>query len=147
MPRPRPEKDHPWGSAGHNVPPDTTLSPELIDLIYGPHDITTTHEWIYQNLPHHSVIEMGEGRLMVGIFINAITCLKRDQHAAEAWNWIMDREADGFHSFNSVCWYLKWDPDYIRQLTVKSFGDKNPPIRHTNRVYSKMGPSYIAKRH
>jgi len=141
-----PTKDHPWGTVGHNVPPDNTLSPELVDLIYGPYDITTTYDWILQNLPNHSVLEMGEGRLMVGIFINAIASLKRDKDNEEAWAWILDREADGFHSFNSICRYLHWEPDYIRRLTVESFTDKKPPIVHTTRAYSKLGPSYIAKR-
>jgi len=146
MPRPRPEKDHPWGSAGHNVPPDNTLSPELVDLIYGPHDITTTHEWMLQNLPDHSVLEMGEGRLMLGIFINAIACLKRGKYVDEAWDWILDREADGFHSFNSICHYLKWDPGWIRRLTVESFTDHKPKTMQGHRVQSTQNASYIAKR-
>jgi len=157
MPRPTSTNKHPWGSTGHYkkhpvgstgqyVPPDNALSPTLIDLVYGPKDITTTYEWMYQNLPNHSVLGMGEGRLMVGIFINAIASLKCGKWAAEAWNWIMDNQADGLHSFNSVCRYLKWDPDYIRKLTVESFKEKAPPITHTTRVYSKLKPSYIAKR-
>ena len=143
---PDPPKHKTWGTTDHNVPPDKTLSPELIDLIYGPHDITTTHEWILQNLPNHSVLEMGEGRLLLGIFINAIACLKRGQYIEEAWDWIMNEEADGLHSFNSICYYLKWDPGYIRQLTIESFGKEKPPIIHTTRVYSKTRLSYRAKR-
>jgi len=136
MPRPTNIK-HSWGSSGHNIPPDNTLSPELIDLIYAPKDITTDQEWMLQNAPHFSVLEMGEGRLMLGIFINAIACLKTEKYVAEVWNWIMDYEANGLHSFNSVCWHLKWDPGYIRKLTVESFGDKKPKVIPVNRVYYK----------
>jgi len=146
MPNPTQTKEHSWGSAGHNVPPDKALSPELVDLIYGPHDITTTYEWTQHNLPDHSVLELGEGRLLLGIFINAIACLKRNQYAEEAWDWIMDKEADGFHSFNSVCHYLKWDPGWIRKLTIESFSIKKPHIVQTPRVHPYRNTSYIAKR-
>ena len=146
MPGPTPTKDHPWGTAGHNVPPDNTLSPALIDLIYGPHDITTTYEWIYQNLPNHSILELGEGRLILGIFINAIACLKRGQYVEETWAWIMDKEADGFHSFNSICWYLKWHPDWIRKLTVERFSNQTLHPRQTYRAAYTKNTSYVAKR-
>ena len=143
---PGPKKEHPWGPAGYNLPPDKILSPELIEIIYSPHDITTTYDWILQNMPSHSILELGEGRLILGIFINAIASLKRDHSAKETWEWIMDLEADGFYSFNSVCWYLKWDPTWIRQLTIKAFGKQKPPTIHINRVQNKRASHYEAKR-
>jgi len=133
--------------AGHNLPPDNILSPELIEIIYGPHDITTAYDWMLQNMPNHSALEWGEGRLMIAIFINAIACLKHDKWAQEAWDWIMNDKDDGFHSFNSVCYYLKWDPEWIRKLTLESFGKHPPPTIHINRVQDKRKSSYIAKRH
>jgi len=139
--------DHPWGTVGHSVPPDNILSPELVDLIYGPHDITTTHEWMLQNLPNHSILEMGEGRLIMGIFISAINCLKRGQYIEETWNWIMDPESNGLHSFSSVCLYLKWNPNWIRKLIVESFSENKPKTRQMHRVQYTQNASYIAKRH
>jgi len=141
MSRPMPTKDHPWGTVGHNVPPDNTLSPELVEIIYGPHDITTTYEWILQNLPNHSVLELGEGRLMLGIFINAMTCLKTKKYANETWRWILDHEADGLYSFNSICYHLNWDPSWMRQGIIKLL--ETAPSDHTKTGYYQH---YVAKR-
>jgi len=134
-----PPKDHPWGPAGSNLPPNNSLSPVLEDLIYAPHDNTTTHDWIRQNIPNNSALEYGEGRLMLAIFINAIAILKRDNKDPEIWAWIMDKEADGLHSFNSVCGHLKWDPEWIRKLIIEDFPKQKPRRIYANKVF--YGPA------
>jgi len=140
-----PQKRHKNLTTGHSLPSDSSLTPGLIDLIYGPDDVTILREWAMQNLPHHSVLQMGEGRLMVGIFINAIACLKNDKRTEETWSWILDKEAEGLHSFNTICYYLQWDPEYLRRLTIESFSTEKPSTVHTNQMYTQSCRNHRAK--
>ena len=105
-----PGKDHPWGTTGHSVPPENIQSPELVDLIYGPHDITTTYDWILENMPTHSVLQMGEGRLMMGVLLGAVNDLGKEEAKEEAWKWIMETQSNGLYSFETICFHMNWNP-------------------------------------
>ena len=85
----------------------------------------------------------GEKRLMLAILKDAVECLEkyrgtRNSSGRElyqnALEWIEDKSTEWLFSFNNICDFLGFDPDYLREFLLKREQKSARPAR--GKVYS-----------
>ncbi len=84
---------------------------------------TLVHEEYFEVFRRKTYLEP-EKELMLAVFEDAISCFQhytfsRDKKGAalfrEAEDWILEKNDDGFFSFENICEVLGFNPGYVRQ--------------------------------
>jgi len=80
----------------------------------------------------------GEKRLMLAILKDAVECLEKYRGARSssggelyqnALEWIEDKSTGWLFSFNNICEFLGFDPDYLREFLLKREHKIGKPAR------------------
>jgi hypothetical protein len=70
----------------------------------------------------------GEKRLMIAVLKDAVECLEKFRgsrsssgriHYDNALEWVEDTSMDWLFSFNNICDFLGFDPNYMRDVLLK----------------------------